>query len=141
MQRSMIEITVAIAGLILAWLTYKKTFLVKSKEETACEEEMETFLAQFRATQKLSKQLQELLIEFATTKSLLDEPMFPNITYRMYVEKLKENYEVCLSDELYNKLANEKYTLPQIRILSDNLNIQFKSLSELKNQTMLYMGK
>jgi len=44
----MIEITIGILGLLIAWFTYQKTFLDKPKEE------IEHFTIQFRATQTTS---------------------------------------------------------------------------------------
>jgi len=128
---------VGIAALVIAWLTYKKTFPKITKEEVEREEVERAFLAQFRMTQQLANDVRDTVLDYATSNNLMDEDIFPGITYRHYHQTLEESHKQCLSSELYEKLAAEKYSRSELQVLIDSLVPQTKALTEVKSQLML----
>jgi hypothetical protein len=127
-----------IVGVLIAWVTYKKTFPKTPKEENQRFQEQEALQAHFRTTQRIAKEVREGLTEYATRNNLLDADMYPGITYRVAIKTMDESHAKCLSDELYDSLVLETYTRPQIKLLHEDLNTQYKALSEMKNQILLY---
>jgi len=128
---------IALSGLIIAYSTYKKSFPEKPKEEVEREDDMTVLLVYFRSTQRLGKDVRDAIDNYATSKGLLDAEMIPGISYRIYLQTMTDSHKHCLSDELYNKIASETYTKPQIKMLKDDLEIQFNALSEVKNHFLI----
>ncbi|MET6996640.1 hypothetical protein [Chitinophaga defluvii] len=121
------EITIAIASLIIAWLTFTKTFYAEPTEEK------KNFLALFLATQKLSKEVSCIMTEYAIKRNALDIELYQGITYRSYIEGLKESQDTNLSDNLYQKVKNSKYTKSNIATMQKSLEAQFEDLQKMKN--------
>lgn len=123
------EIAIAIAGLIIAWLTYKKTFYPKLKEEK------EHLMVQFRATQTISNQVRENLEKLAEQNNWYDQELFPNITYRQYLDQMKSSYENSLSEQTFEKIQNGNFTKSIILSMTRSLEQQFEALQLMKTQT------
>ncbi|WP_199119227.1 hypothetical protein [Pedobacter sp. ASV28] len=122
------EIAIAVIGLLIAWFTYQKTFLAKPKEE------IENFIVHFRATQTMSKQVQQKLADFANANEAWDMDIFPNITYRMYIEAMKQAYGYNLSDQLLQKTLEAKPTKTLITSMTKSLETQLDELSRLDSR-------
>ncbi|HET9055786.1 MAG TPA: hypothetical protein VFN30_02950 [Chitinophagaceae bacterium] len=129
------EIIIGIAGLLIAWLTYKKTFLSEPKEEK------EHLLAQFLATQKISNQTKKNLIEFATANNAFDKELFPEVTYQSYITKMETSYNENLSDELFEKLKKMKLSKSNILSMTKSLERQFEALLQINTQVELHLKR
>lgn len=114
------------AALIIAWLTFTKTFYAEPTEEK------ENFLALFLATQKLSKEVSNIMTEYAIKRNALDIELYQGITYKSYIEGLKESQETNLSDNLYQKVKTSKYTKSTIATMQKSLEAQFEDLQKMK---------
>ncbi|KAA2239865.1 hypothetical protein F0L74_27145 [Chitinophaga agrisoli] len=125
------EIAIGIAGLIIAWLTFRKTFYSKPQEE------MENLLALFLATQTLSKELTLIMIEYATRRQALDIELYSGITYRSYIHALQQSQKTNLSDELFRKIKNSQLTRSNITTMQKSLELQFEDLQKMKNMFAL----
>jgi len=122
------EIAIGIIGLLIAWFTYQKTFLAKPKEEK------EHLLSLFYATQKISKQVQEDLTQYAVQYNTLGIELYPGITYDIYISSMKDAYNTNLSDDLYNKIKNEKLTKSVISSMAKSLEKQLESLQLMQSE-------
>lgn len=132
---SKLEIILAILGLLIAWLTYKKTFFSEPIEEK------EHLLVQFRATQTLSIQVRQLLEEFTIINNCQHEQMFPGISYQTYISKMESSYQENLSDALYDRILNGKLPKHILLSMGRSLEKQYEDLSKMKIQFELLLKR
>lgn len=118
----MIEITIGILGLLIAWFTYQKTFLDKPKEE------IEHLKIQFRATQTTSMKVRTDLIKLSQVYGMGSSELFQSMTIDNYIRLMKETYEKNLSDELLDNMLTLK---PSRSLLKSMINSLEKQHSEL----------
>lgn len=125
------EKIIAILGLIIAWLTFKYSFLSKPKEE------FNHLKLQFRTNQKLSQEVQKQLENYIVKANAGDDFLLPNVTFKNYLTEIKEAHSENLSDKLYNQLDN--LDLPKSAILSmtRSLETQFNGLLEIQTKLRL----
>ena len=122
---------VGVLGLLIAWLTYKKTFMSEHKEER------EHLIIQFRATQRLSRQVQDELNAYAILHDAYGKEIFPNVTYQAYINAMHDTYSYNLSEELLQKVSNEKLPKLILQSMTKSLESQFEALLQI--QTSLKM--
>lgn len=118
----MIEITIGILSLLIAWFTYQKTFLDKPKEE------IEHLKIQFRATQTTSMKLRNDLSRLSQEYGMGSSNLFQGMTIDNYIILMKETYEKNLSDELLDNMLKLK---PSKSILKSMINSLEKQHAEL----------
>lgn len=118
----MIEITIGILGLLIAWFTYKKTFLDKPKEE------IEHLKTQFGATQTTSMKVRNDLIRLSQQYGMGSNDLFLEMTIDNYIRLMEETYDKNLSDELLDKMLKLK---PSRSILKSMINSLEKQHTEL----------
>ncbi|MHC0447994.1 hypothetical protein ACWA1F_21480 [Flavobacterium sp. 3-218] len=103
------EIFIAIAGLIIAWLTFQKTFYSKPKEEK------DNLLGTFLTTQKLHLEVQSLLQKYIDDNNGAEHFIYPDITFQHLLNMYKQGFEKDLSDKVYQDLKNnQNYTKSNI---------------------------
>ncbi|SHG83138.1 hypothetical protein [Flagellimonas flava] len=120
------EIFIGILGLVIAILTFWYSFYRKPKEE------LNHLKVQFKATQKLSKDLQVELERYITETNSWDHQMFTNISFGSYLTEMKESYKQNLSDELYDKLDNLDLTKSTILSMTKSIETQFNALQQIQ---------
>lgn len=130
------EIFIGIAGLLIAWLTYQKTF--NSKPDVT--EEKNNFLAVYTTTQTLSLEVQSLIQKYIDEKDGANKEMYPNITFQEYLNLAKDEFDKSLSDKLYNDLKNQTFTKSNIATLLKMAETQSNALIELRNQ-LIFLNK
>lgn len=132
---------IAIAGLVIAAiallytaLTYKKDHVDKTKDGRA------HLLAQFNANRTLTKQVIDSLKGYTSKRNSLDSFMFPNITYRSYIEELEEGLSNGnLSVMHLDFIRREDMTAENINSMVRSLEAQFQALQEIQTTTRLLM--
>ena len=124
------EIFIGIAGLIIAWLTYHKTFNSKPDEER------NNLLGIFMATQKLHLEVQSLLQKYIDENNGANHELYPNITFQKMLDVYKQEYQKGLSDKIYQELKNEIYTKSNIATLQNSIETQHNALLQFKNQLL-----
>ncbi|WP_127124434.1 hypothetical protein [Pseudoflavitalea rhizosphaerae] len=129
----MIEIAIGILGLIIAWITLRKTFYSPPKEEK------ENFLAYFLATQKLSRELSELMTTYATERNALDLDLYPGISYRTYISALIDSQNSNLSNSLFEELSASNLTKSNLASMLKSLEAQQEDLLKMKSVFTLAM--
>lgn len=117
---------IAIAAYNIARKTFKKDFEEKPNEEKA------HLLAQFKATQALSRQTYEVIQKFAAYYNAYDKEVWAGqgITYAMVIEEIRKSHqEGNLSDVLYENLKQTE--IPSITIHSHirSLEQQYEALN------------
>ncbi len=132
----MIEIIIGALGLWIAYATYKKTFPNKPIEPI---EEKENFLAIYKVTQSLSLEVQGLIQRYID-KGNGDKEMYPNITFKQFLDVAKDEFDKSLSDKLYNELRVGVYTKSNIESLLKMIETQNAALTELRNQ-LIFLNK
>lgn len=99
------EIFIGIAGLLIAWLTYHKTF--NSTPDPT--EERNNLLAVFKVTQKLHLEVQAMIQNYIDDNNNgANHELYPNITFQHYLDIAKEEFEKGLSEKVYDELKNNK---------------------------------
>lgn len=93
-----IGLVLTIIGVILSAYAVKLQFFSKPKEE------LQHLRIQFRATQRLSKQVQEDLEILINCYNMGDCIIFPGTTYCNYLESMKKSYNENLSDDLIKNI-------------------------------------
>lgn len=129
------EIAIGIAGLLIAWFTYQKTFLSKPNDE------IENLLLHFRTTQSMSKKVQAKLKDYAEMNNVWNVDMFPNITFEKYIGTMEETYERNLSDKLINDILLEKPSKSILISMTKSLEKQLEALNILDTQINLLSEK
>ena len=120
------EILIGLIGVVIAWLTYQKTF--NSKPDIS--EEKNNLLATYKATQKLHLEIQTLIQNYIDKNDGANHELYPNITFQSYLNVAKDEYERSLSDKLYDDLRNnENFTKSNIESLQKDIDTQSKALS------------
>jgi hypothetical protein len=132
------EIIIGIAGLIIAFLTYHKTF----NSTPDISEERNNLLGMFKATQKLHLEVQSLLQKYIDENNGANRELYPNITFQQYLNVAKEEYEKGLSDKIYQDLKDNKdYTKSNIASFQSMIDTQQSALLQFKSQLLLFMNK
>lgn len=122
------EIGLAIVGVLIAIITFYFSFYRKPTGE------LDNFKAQFRATQKLSMQVQQAIEEYASRTNSWENPIFSDFTFRTYLKQMKESYRTNLSDELYDQVFRSKLTIANIGSMLKDLEKQQSSLLEIQTE-------
>lgn len=122
---------VALASLLLSAFGIKKQFYSKPKEE------LEHLKVQFKATQRLSLEVQKGLEKFIRDNNLWEENMFPGATYKVCLDQMKQSYNEELSDELLNKIEQQDLTRSNIEAITKRLETQFNALSQINSEIKL----
>jgi len=127
------EIFIGIAGLLIAWLTYNKTF--NSKPDVT--EERNNLLGVFIATQKLHLEVQSLLQKYIDENKGANHEIYPNITFQQTLNMYKQEFEKGLSDKVYQDLKkNQIYTKSNIATFQNMIDTQHNALLQFKNQLL-----
>jgi len=127
------EIFIGIAGLLIAWLTYQKTF--NSKPDFT--EERNNLLGVFIATQKLHLEVQLLLEKYIDKSNGASHEIYPNITFQQTLDMYKVEFEKGLSQKVYEDLKNNQiYTKSNIATFQNMIDTQHNALLQFKNQLL-----
>lgn len=127
------EIIIGIIGLIIAWMTYHKTFISSQN----IDEEKNNLLSIFKATQNLHLEVQLLIQKYINENNGANHILYPNITFQQYLDLAKKEFKKSLSDESYNNLKNnKKLTKSNIRSLLKMIETQNNALTQFKNQLL-----
>jgi hypothetical protein len=95
---------------------------------------MDSLRVNFKVNQKASLEVQDLLEKYIEKNKCSEEIFFQNLTFSKYLDFMKNNYEECLSDKVYERtLSNEIYTRPIIESMSNSLQNQSSNLMLAKN--------
>jgi len=129
------EITIGILTLLVAIFTLKLQFFSKPKEE------LEYLQIQFKATQKLSLQVQNELEQFIFEYCAGENEIFPGVRYKDYLAKMKESFKENLSDEVYNRVISLKLSKSNINSMAKSLETQFTALSQIHVNLTLLLNK
>jgi len=97
----------------------------------------------FKANQVISLNIQEKLDDFIKKHDAYDAIAFPekNITYGHFLEQMKEEFDVNLSDQLYHILKKRKFSKPEIESSIDSLNKQNEALRMMDIDMKLVIRK
>ena len=97
----------------------------------------------FKANQVISLNIQEKLDDFIKKHDAYDAIAFPekNITYGHFLEQMKEEFDVNLSDQLYHTLKKRKFSKPEIESTIDSLNKQNEALRMMDIDMKLVIRK
>lgn len=125
------EIFIGIAGLLIAWLTYQKTFHSKPDEER------NNLLGVFLTTQKLHLEVQSLLQKYIADNNGAEHFIYPDITFQRLLDMYKQGFEKDLSDKVYEELkSNQNYTKSNIATFQNQIDIQHNALLLFRNQLL-----
>jgi len=135
LEGKQMEIIIGILGLLIAIITFYFSYFKEPKEE------IDHLKVQFRATQSLSKEVQNKIEKYATKTNSWDKLILPNITFEAYLKQMKEAYDENLSDELFKRLFNTKLTKPNIQSMTKSLETQFSALQQMNTQAKVLLDQ
>lgn len=125
------ELFIGIAGLIITWLTFQKTFYSKPDEER------NNLLGTFIATQKLHLEVQSLLQKYMDENDGAEHFIYPEITFQHLLNMYKQGFEKDLSNKVYEDLKNNQiYTKSNIETFQKLINKQHSDLLMFRNQLL-----
>ena len=126
------EITIGILTLLVAILTLKLQFFSKPQEE------LKHLQIQFKATQRLSLQVQKELEQFIFEYHVGENEIFSGVRYKDYLAEMKKSFRENLSDEIFNRAISFKLSKSNIYSMTKSLETQFEALSQIHiNLTLL----
>ena len=89
---------------------------------------------QFKATQKLSLQVQAELREFIEKYNAENQFLMPGITYQAYLAQMERSFNENLSDRLLEKVESLKPSDSTIDSMLKSLETQFEALLQIDTQ-------
>ena len=119
---------IAILGVIVAVITFIYQFHLKPKEK------LSHLKIQFKATQRLSLQVQEELRKFIEKYDAGDQFLMPGITYQAYLAQMERSFDENLSDRLLKEVESLKPSDYTIDSMLKSLETQFEALSQIDTQ-------
>lgn len=126
---------IGIAGLIIAWLTYLKTF------NSTLNEERNNLLGVFKATQKLHLEVQIMLQEYIDENDGENHEIYPNVTFAEILDLYEQAFEKELSEKVFQDLKNNQiYTKSNILTFQSMIDKQHHNLLMFRNQ-LLFLNK
>lgn len=133
------EVTLGILGFIIVIITVEYFFFYKRKEQKEEKEEeyIDPLEVRFKATQKLSKEVQLDIENYILKANASDKLLFKDMTFSNYLVHLKETHNENLSDSLYERLCNLELTKSNSVFLIKSLEFQFSALLQIKNKMQL----
>ena len=127
------ELAIGVVGLVIAWLTYQKTFLSQPTEEK------ENLLLNIRANQRLSREVLEELTTFGEQNNAFDEIMFCKIPLGKYIHLMRTEHAKNLSEEIYQNIKNSKLSKATINSMMDSIMAQQADLISVQTAIKMYM--
>ena len=137
------EITLGILGFIIVMIAVEYFFFYKRKEQREEKEEeneeeyIDPLEVRFKATQKLSKEVQLDIENYILKANAADKLLFKDLTFSSYLAHLKETHRENLSDSLYERLRNLELTKSNSVFLIKSLEFQFSALLQIKDKMQL----
>lgn len=119
---------IAIIGVIVAVITFIYQFHLKPKEK------LSHLKIQFKATQRLSLQVQEELRKFIEKYDAGDQFLMPGITYQAYLAQMERSFDENLSGRLLKEVESLKPLDNTIDSMLKSLETQFEALSQIDAQ-------
>lgn len=119
---------IAIIEVIVAVITFIYQFHLKPKEK------LSHLKIQFKATQRLSLQVQEELRKFIEKYDAGDQFLMPGITYQAYLAQMERSFDENLSDRLLKEVESLKPSDYTIDSMLKSLETQFEALSQIDTQ-------
>lgn len=127
----LMEVFTGIAGLLIAWLTYHKTFNSKPDEER------NNLLTIFKVTQKIHLEIQLLLQKYIDDNNGANHELYPKITFRQTLDLYKQEFEKGLSEKVYLDLKNNQiYTKSNITTFQNMIDTQHNALLKFISQLL-----
>ncbi|MCH2196512.1 hypothetical protein [Kordia sp.] len=132
------EITIGILALILiiAIVAFEYRLFSKPKEEKVVVE-TDPLEVQFKATQKLSEEVQLDLENYILKANAADKLLFKDMTFANYLAHMKETHNENLSDSLYERLSDLELTKSNTVFIIKSLEFQFSALLQMKTKMQL----
>lgn len=133
------EITIGILGFIIAIIAIEYFFFSKNKNEKQEEvkEEIDPIEVRFKATQKLSKEVQLDIENYILKADAADKMLFKDMTFSNYLAHMEETHNENLSDSLYERLRNLELTKSNSAFIIKSLEFQFSALLQVKTKVQL----
>lgn len=124
---------IGILGVVIAILTFGLQFFSKPKEE------FNHLKIQFKATQKLSLQVQSELEQYIIKYDAENKYMFSGMTYKACLTEMRRSFKENLSDEIFNKIESLKLSKTNINSMNESLKTQYSALSQIHSQLRIML--
>lgn len=124
---------IGILGVVIAILTFGLQFFSRPKEE------FNHLKIQFKATQKLSLQVQSELEQYIIKYDAENKYMFPGMTYKACLAEMRRSFKENLSDEIFNKIESLKLSKTNINSMNESLKTQYSALSQIHSQLRIML--
>lgn len=133
-----LTILLTIVGLIIALPTYLRTFSQPPKPNI--ENDILAFQVKFKLVQSIHLDTQNLLKGFIAKHDCGNEKMMEGFTYSQYLKAMDEAFPNSNSDKVLGNILPKITSKPQIDLLMDEINIQYRALNPIYQQ-MIHLSK
>lgn len=127
------EVIIGIIGLVIAIAAYKQSQKPQEIKLPEPKEEMDNLKANFLMNQKLSIEIQKMLEKYINENQASEKLFFEDLTFSMYLNFVKSEYENCLSEKVYENLSEPIFTRANIESMLISLQNQNTNLMMVKN--------
>lgn len=124
---------IGILGVVIAILTFGLQFFSKPKEE------FNHLKIQFKATPKLSLQVQSELEQYIIKYDAENKYMFSGMTYKACLTEMRRSFKENLSDEIFNKIESLRLSKTNINSMNESLKTQYSALSQIHSQLRIML--
>jgi len=134
-----ITIFLTVIGLIIAFLSYRRTFSPPPKQPI--EDDVLVFQARFKMVQKIHLETQQLLREFIEKHDCGDEKMRDGFTYSQFLEEMEKAFPDSNSDKVLENALSNLTNKPQVDQLMGELDIQYNALNPVYKQMRILINR
>ena len=134
-----ITIFLTIIGLIIAFLTYRRTFSPPPKQPF--NDDILAFKAHFKMVQRIHLDTQQLIEDFIKKHHCGNEKMMNGFTYNQFLEEMEEAFQNSNSDKVLENALDKISSKPQIDQLMKELDTQYNTLNPIYQQMKILINR
>ncbi|WP_439490307.1 hypothetical protein [Algoriphagus sp.] len=127
-----ITIILTIIGLIIAYLSYRRTFSPPPKQPI--DDDIFAFQAHFKMVQRIHLETQQLLRDFIKKHDCGNEKMMNGFTYIQFLEEMEKAFPNSNSDQVLKNVLPSLTSKPMVDQLMKELDNQYDALNPIYQQ-------
>lgn len=127
-----ITIILTIIGLIIAFLSYRRTYSPSPKQPI--DDDIFAFQAHFKLVQRIHLETQQLLRDFIKKHDCGNEKMMDGFTYSQFLGEMEEAFPNSNSDQVLENTLPTLTSKPIVHQLMKELDTQYNALNPIYQQ-------
>lgn len=134
-----ITIFLTVIGLIIAFLSYQRTFAPPPKQ--LIDDEIFAFQAHFKMVQRIHLETQQLLRDFINKHDCGNEKMMDGFTYSQFLEEMEIAFPNSNSDQVLENSLPTLTSKPIVDQLMKELDTQYNALNPIYQQMKILIKR